>query len=287
MTTPIGILTDSSAHFTQPKFPGQEFISIIDFEVSFDGRVIIDGREAKSLNFPPSLVNYSPEKGPHLIAPSVEMFIQHIERLRQRYQNVLLILQSAYLSAAYENALQAASLLQCSANIAVINTQTISTGLGLLVQNAAGQVAQGVVFNKIEAYIRRNIPRVYTLLCTPALSYLSHNGFITRPQAIVGEMLGVLQVFSLEEDRLAPLEKVRNYRHAVELFMEFLGEFEQLSYVALIQSMPTLTETHLLRQFVAETFPGTTFTEHKANLPITALFGPRFLGLIALETIEP
>jgi len=283
----IGILTDSSAHFPQPKFPGQDTISIIDFKVSLGDRIIADGREAKSFNFPPSLVNCPPEKAPHLIAPSVETFAQHIERLRQRYQNLLLILQSAYLSAAYENALQAASLLQCGANIAVINAQTISTGLGLLVQSAAGQVAQGVAFNKLEASIRHNIPKVYTLLCTPALSYLSHNGFITYPQAIVGEMLGVLQVFSLEEDRLAPLEKVRNYRHSIELFMEFLEEFERLNHVALIQSAPPLTETHLLRQFVAETFPGTTFTEHKANLPMTALFGPRFLGLIALESIEP
>ncbi|KPL83270.1 hypothetical protein SE15_08550 [Thermanaerothrix daxensis] len=284
----IGILTDTTAHFPQPKFSGQDHVALIDFTLVFQGNHLGESRNHKALDLPLSLIGWEAEKAPRLIPPSVEDFYQHYLLLHQRFSGLLVITHSAQLSLTYENALQAAEILHGTSEIAVINAQTISAGLGLLVQATAQHIVRGLSFDQIETIVRRNIPKIYTLICTPGLSYLSHNGLLTHPQAIVGEMLNLLQVFSLEEDHLVPVEKVRNYRHAAEFFIEFLSEFEELSHVALIQTANTpLGETHLLRQFINESFPRTAFTEHKANPPMSALFGPRFVCLVALETLEP
>lgn len=284
----IGILTDTTAHFPQPKFPGQDQIILIDFSLTFQGTSLGECRENKSLDLPHTLIGWEPEKAPHLSPPSVEEFYQHYLLLHQRFSDLLVITHSAQLSPTYENALQAAEILHGTSRIAVINAQTISAGLGLLVQATAQYISQGLAFDQIETLVRRNVPKIYTLLCTPAFSYLAYNGLLSHPQAIAGEMLNLIQVFTFEEDRLVPIEKVRNYRHAVEFFIEFLSEFEDLTHVALVQTSSTpLSETYLLRQYVGETFPSTTFTEHKANLPMMTLFGPRFVCLIAVEAFEP
>lgn len=284
----IGILTDTTAHFPYPKFPGQEHITLIDFTLAFRGNHLGESRNNKTLDLPPSLIGWEADKAPRLIPPSVEDFYQRYILLHQRFSRLLVITHSARLSPTYENALQAAEILHGTSQIAVINAQTISAGLGLLVQATAQHIVRGLLFDQIEAIVRRNVPRIYTLICTPSLSYLSYNGLLTHPQAIAGEMLNLLQVFSLEEDHLVPVEKVRNYRHAAEFFIEFLSEFEELSHVALIQTAsPPLSETYLLRQYISESFPNTTFTEHKANPPMSVLFGPRFICLIAIEAFDP
>ncbi|MCX8024731.1 MAG: DegV family protein [Thermanaerothrix sp.] len=285
----IGILTDTTAHFPQPKFPGQDQIILMDFALMFQGASLGGCRVNKSLDLPHTLIGWEPEKAPHLIPPSVEEFYQHYLLLHQRFSGLLVITHLAQLSPTYENALRAAEILHGSTSrIAVINGQTISAGLGLLVQATAQYITQGLKFDQVETLIRRNVPKIYTLLCTPAFSYLAYNGLLSHPQAITGEMLNLIQVFTFEEDRLVPIEKVRNYRHAVEFFIEFLSEFEDLTHVALVQTSNTpLSESYLLRQYVGETFPSTTFTEHKANLPMMTLFGPRFVCLIAVEAFEP
>jgi fatty acid-binding protein DegV len=100
----------------------------------------------------------------------------------------------------------------------------------------------------------------------------------------VGEMMGLLTIFSLEEGRLTPMEKVRTQRHLFESFQEFLDEFEDPSHIALLHSAghPSL-RTRPLRQYVQENFPRTPFSEHPISPHVAALFGPQSIGLVIME----
>jgi fatty acid-binding protein DegV len=125
------------------------------------------------------------------------------------------------------------------------------------------------------------------IFCAPGLSYLYAAGVIDQAQAIVGEMLNFLPVFTLEEERITPLEKVRTYRNAVDLFAEFIEEFENLKHIALIQGTPSpISDTRQLRQLFQELYPRATYSEHNLNPPLAITFGPRFLGLIAIERLS-
>ncbi|HZW02395.1 MAG TPA: DegV family protein, partial [Anaerolineaceae bacterium] len=193
-------------------------------------------------------------------------------------------LLSAQLSSAYDHAQQAANQLHGARPIQVINSQTTSVGLGLLVQTAAEALAGGSSITDTERLVRALIPHVYTLICTPSLSYLHYAGFLDHAQAAIGEMMGIYPIFTLEEGRLTPLDKVRNYRYALEYFQEFLEEYDDLKHIALLQSNPpNAQEARILRQFAQECFPDTSYSEHAMNLPFSILFGPKAMSLIVVE----
>lgn len=280
----VCILTDSSAQFPHHSFQGQDIVRVIPYDVELSGILYPDGKDVKVANLP---LSADPRLDPRLLPPSEERFTQWFTTLGQEYNEVLVILQASQLSRAYQNALQAAATLQGSISLQVINSQTTSAGLGTLVQIAAEAIHHGATASEAEHIIRSQIPHIYSVLCIPGLSYLHYAGIVTRAQAVVGEMLNFLPVYTLEEDRLTPLEKVRNYRTTLDFFIEFLEEFENLRHIALIQSVPPLIqETRTLRQVFQEMYPNTTYSEHNLNTALAILFGPRLLGLVIVENVD-
>jgi len=281
---PICILTDSSAQFPQHSFPGQELVRVIPYDVEIGGKVYSEGKDVRIGGFPVSAMD---TQAPRLIAPSVGRFAEWYTALSREFHHILVILQDSHFSPAYDNAIQAAEMLKASRSIHVINSQTISAGLGSLVQIAAESLVSGADVVESEHIIRRQVPHIYTVICTPGLSYLHHAGIIDHSQALVGEMLNLIPVYTLEEERLTPLEKVRTYRQTVDLFLEFLEEFEDLRHIALVQSIPPLLpDTRSVRQLFQEIYPTTSYSEHNLNVPLAALLGPRVLALLAVERIH-
>jgi DegV family protein with EDD domain len=182
---------------------------------------------------------------------------------------------------------QAARMMQGRVSVQVIDSQTTSVGLGYLVQTAAEAALRHDSAIEIERVIRGIIPHIYSIFCIPGLTYLHHAGFIDYAQAVAGEMLNLLPIFTLEEGHLTPLEKARNMRGLSDFFQEFLDEFCDLYYISFIQSAPPLNhESRVLREHAQSNFSNAPFSEHAINLPLAALFGPRSLGVIVVEMPE-
>ena len=128
------------------------------------------------------------------------------------------------------------------------------------------------------------IPHVYTALCVQGLTYLAHTGHLDPAQAIIGEMLGITPMLILENGRLTPAQKVRNARHLLDLFHEFVSEFSDVRHIALIQGIsPFDLEIRQLRERINGQYPSSIISEHALNTSLTALIGPRSLGVIAIE----
>jgi fatty acid-binding protein DegV len=128
------------------------------------------------------------------------------------------------------------------------------------------------------------IPHIYILFCIPDLMYLARAGHMDRAQAMVGEIMGMLPIFTLEEGRLVPMEKVRTPRHLFEAFQDFMGEFESPTHIALVHGVNhNALRTRPLRQYMEEFFPETPFSEHPIQPHLAALFGPQSIGLVVSE----
>jgi fatty acid-binding protein DegV len=100
-------------------------------------------------------------------------------------------------------------------------------------------------------------------------------------------MLSLLPLFSLEEGYLTPLEKARNNRQLIDFFQEFLDEFTDLIHISITQSVPGMVhEIRILREHALSNFPGVPFSEHPIGLSLATMFGPRCMGIFAIETPE-
>jgi DegV family protein with EDD domain len=277
----ICILTDNSAQFSHPAFPGHDFVRIIPYEIEYNHQVYGNGKELKTNMLP---AHAGEDNHPCLRLPSKEAYFNILQELSRNFEHIIVLVISSQLSASYETAVAAANNIHGRSEVTVIDTRTTSAGLGFLVQKAAELVLKGQDTASIVERIRRQIPHVYTLLSTQVLSYLYYNNFIDQAQSVVGEMLGVFPIFTLEEGKLVAIEKQRNQRSVMDYFLEFLDEFDNLEHIAFIQSFPpTNTEIRVFRQHVDEVHPNTPFSEHSINPPLATLMGPKTIGLIVAE----
>ncbi len=258
--TKVGIVTDNTAQFTRPNFPGHEYVHVA------------------------SLLKPAPA-GRGVIPPSVEDFANLYARLGERYDALLVLTLTSFFSPLARLAQQAA---HCGGGnhwtVQVVDSQNIALGLGLLVQLAAAAASAGESLDAIDRLIRQAIPNTYMLFCLPALERLVDFGCLTRAQAVVGEMLGWLPLFVLEEGRLLPIQKVRAARYLVEALQEYLSEFEDPERIGFLYGQRRQAGyATSIREFVRATFPRAAFGEYALEAPVVAMLGEQTIGLVVME----
>ncbi len=257
----ICIVTDSTAQFTRPKFVGHERVHVVPF------RILPSAQEKE------------------LIPPRVEDFVDLYSRLGERYDAILVITLTSFFYPLASIAQQAAR--QCGGNhltVQVVDSQNVSLGLGMLVQLAAAAISAGESLAAIERLVRQSIHSVYMLFCIPTLERIVRYGCLTQSQAVVGEILGWLPLFALEEGHLIPLQKVRVARYLLESLQEYLGEFEDPQRIGFLYSQRHQScYTRPIREFVRMTFPRSAFDEQMLESVVTALLGEQTLALAVME----
>lgn len=275
------IVTDFTAQFLQSNYPGREHVYTLPLSFQIAGKMYSKGDVFPLSNLPSSANELL---SPRLILPPQNEIRIFFETLSQKYNEVIGIFLSDALFNCYSQVEQIISGLHSNPKIQLIDSQSTSIGLGLIVQSAAEMIVQGCSSIEIERHIRNQIHHTYTILCTPALSYLFSNGLVDRAQAQIGEMLGIYPIFGIEEGRLHPIDKMRNYRQAITFFQDYLDEFEQLKQIAWFHASPENAQDYkMLSDHISETFREDTFIEKTIQTPMAALLGPNVFGLIIVE----
>ena len=279
----VCIVTDSSVQFPLPSFQGRHLVKILPFAVQLNGQVSEAGREIKTSEFPlyPGEANQ-----PRLIIPKREQILEFFTAIDEErsYDQVLAIFSSANFSPMHNVVKSNMEGQNGRLRIQIVDSQTISIGLGFLVQAAADLIIRQGPLVESEHLVRSLIPHIYSVFCTPGLTYLHNSGFVDVAQALVGEFLGMFPLFTIEEGHLTPLEKVRNHRQVLDFFQEFLDEFEHLQHISLVQSTsPNPQDGRLLREHIQESHSKTPFTEHAISPVLAALLGPQTSALFAIE----
>jgi DegV family protein with EDD domain len=277
------IVTDAYVQFPQPSFHGRQMVKILPQGYRLNGRVYPQSGELRASDLPP-FPNGS--NFPGVLYPLADQICQFFAAIEEEkaFDRILAILTSAHLSPLFSQVKDALRSFSGRVQIQLIDSHSTSIGLGFLVQNAVEAILKNCAFTDVELLVRRLIPQIYAIICTPGLSYLHQAGFVDRSQALVGEMLGLQPLFALEEGHLTPLEKVRNQRQVLDSFQEFLDEFESLQHIGLVQNIaPNSQDSRLLREHALANFPKTPFTEHSINLALAALLGPHTSCLFAVE----
>jgi DegV family protein with EDD domain len=273
------ILTDSTAYFTKPAFAGQEHVIILPHHIQVDGLSLQDSKDLS-----PYSISSNNKISPITLPPSIEAFQSAFATLGIKYKEIVVILVSSHLSQTYANAHFAALTSKSPANIFLIDSLNTAIGLGLMVQAAAEFSHRGYTGVEINRLVRGMINHIYSVFCLPDLSHLYRSGQIDPAQAIVGEMLGVIPFFTLESGRLVHTQKIRSPRHLVDIMYEFVAEFENLKYLALIQGITNYEqESRNLRDRISQNVRTTPLCEHGLSLALATILGPHSIGLVAME----
>lgn len=277
------ILTDNAAQFTRPNFPGYKYINFFKSSLELQKGSIVDLQDVKVGDFPTHINSDFPIR---LIPPSKDALAEQVIALNSLYDDVFIILVSKDLSTNYEIFEDTVKKFHGKADIHLLDSESIAIGEGQIIQMAANMIDKNIRAAIIEETLREAIPHIYTLLCTPNFSYLHKSGFVDIGQAVSGEYLGFLPIFTLEDGQLHSIEKVKNIRSVIDYFVEFIDEFDSVDNVSFIQ--PSITghnESKMIRQHVEEFYPQTSYSEHTINPYLASLIGPQGLGIVITESI--
>lgn len=278
----IRIVTDSAVHFTDPALAERMGVVVVPHTIQFGNQTFREGSDIAAEEFFRRVA--LGESIPVAAPPTFEEFTQVYTELSRTTDSILSIHTSSKLSRTYRHAKMAADALLGRTQVRVVDSMTISRGLGLLVEAAMRAVEEGRSLDEVVRIVRGMIPSIYMVFVVEDLSYLERSGRMGQAQAILGTMLGIKPFLTIEEGDLIPMEKVRSRDKAMEKLIEFITEFSDIEELTILQSARHPTEdTRMLLERLAVEYPGQEFPVITYGPTLGCLIGPNSLGVLVYE----
>jgi DegV family protein with EDD domain len=279
------IVTDASVRFPSKDFLARYPVTILPTTIRRGADWLEDGPAVDLTEAMPLF------EGDHQPAvwesASVEAIAAAYERLHKETNRILSIHTSASLSGTLANARIAMQQFLGRCNIQVVDSESLSAGLGMLVQQAAIGAERGADLEEIVRIVRGLIPRLYSVFFMDDMTYLERNRLVSRSQAILGNMLGVIPFVTMEEGQVVPMEKVRSRSRAIEKMVEFVAEFASVDHIALMQNTATPgEETEMVLERVRLIHPHAPINVIGYGPSVATLVGLNGLGMVVLESEE-
>ena len=203
----IAIVTDSSADLT-PEQQAAGRITVVPLTVTFGSESFAAGTELTNEAFYERLTAPG-APFPRTAAPSPAAFEAAFRAaLDGGADGVLCPVLSSGMSATFANATLAARELP-DGSVAVVDTKTLTLGLGLLVREVAEAALAGAELATLEALTLQLRERIRLLFGLETLEYLRRGGRIGRAQALVGSILSVKPILTVEDGTVAVADRQR------------------------------------------------------------------------------
>jgi DegV family protein with EDD domain len=220
----VRLVTDSTADIPQ-EICLSLGIEVVPLKVHFGNDTYRDGVSLHADHFYELLAQSSVL--PTTSQPSPVDFIEMYRKINAEPDvKIISIHISSELSGTYQSAVLAKSLLNENADITTIDSRSASYGMGGIVVAAAEAAKQGKSKEEILTLIRKltEQSRLYFLVDT--LEYLQKGGRIGKAAALLGSLLKIKPILSLEEGEAVSIEKVRGNKAAVNRIIELFKQTE-------------------------------------------------------------
>ena len=233
----IRIVTDSTADI--PISQAEELgITIVPLTVFFGDKAYLDNVELDNARFYSML--QSNRELPRTSQPSPAAFEEAYTRLVQEgADGILSVHLSAKLSGTYQSACTALEMLPDEIKkvpIEIVDSQSISAGMGYAIQRAAQEARAGASLEEIKAHLLSRLQRTRILAVLDTLEWLRRGGRIGGARALLGNMLSVKPIISLREGEVVPVEQPRTRSKAYARVAQLFSEMGQVENVCVVES---------------------------------------------------
>lgn len=275
----VRIVTDSSCDLTDEDI-GELAITVVPLTIRFGDDEYVD-REELSVERFYALMD-STGLLPETAAPSPGRFEQEFRAAAEAgADTVVCINLSSALSATMQSAQAAATSLEGQIDVRVIDSRSITGGLGTIVLAAATMAADGLDGDAIVEQVRAMIPRsdVYGALNT--LDNLKKGGRIGGAQALLGSMLSVKPMIRIVDGAVEEAGKPRTRRRALETLRDRLYEAGDIHQLAVLHGEASDIDEFL--DMISDRYPRDTIRLGKIGAVIGAHGGPAVIGICFLR----
>ncbi|QAY65536.1 DegV family protein [Paenibacillus protaetiae] len=233
----IIIMTDSTSDIPQEVRERLQ-IEMIPLKIEIDGVTYLDNVTLDPDSFYEKLAAASAL--PKTSQPSPTEFVEAFQRILQQEPDASIISfhLSSEFSGTYQSALIAYSMLEEQADITIIDSKSASYGFGARVVKAAEMALEGESKEAILEEVSRLEKETEVFFLVDTLEYLQKGGRIGRASAIIGTLLNIKPILSIDKDGfVTSVDKVRGTKKAMNRIIELLHQkFDPQEPVAIIMA---------------------------------------------------
>lgn len=219
----VKIITDSACEL--PNDIVEEYdIEVIPLIVYVNNKEYLDGVDITPKEVLDEMRNGAKTKTAQI---PIERFFDVFKKYAKENVSVIYIAFSSNLSGTYQTAeLVKNSILEeyPDFDLTIIDSKSVSLGLGLNVLNAAKMAKEGKskqeIIKNINFY-KEHIEHIFTV---DDLEYLYRGGRVSNTSKIIAGVLNIKPILNVEDGKLIPIEKTRGRNKAIKRMVEIMEE---------------------------------------------------------------
>lgn len=275
----VNILTDSCSDLS-PELFEKYGVNVIRLSVFINNRTYSDGLDINPRQIYQSVNEF--RVLPKTSAPAIGEFLDFFKKFPG--ESIFIGIGSK-LSATFQNATLAAEQLN-DRKVYVVDSCNLSTGIGLLVLQAAEMKSQGRSSDEILNATLASVPKIHTSFVVDTLEYIYMGGRCSAIQNIVGSMLKIRPIIEVRTDGTMDIkEKSRGTRK--KALTSLLDEFKtNLPQINLHRVFITHSGCDGDAEFLKQELMGIATIEElcitTAGATISSHCGPNTIGILYL-----
>jgi DegV family protein with EDD domain len=275
----VKVVTDSSADLPEELVKALG-ITVVPLYVRFGDEVYRDRVDISEDEFYERL-QHDPVH-PNTTQPTPQDFVDVYQKLSAAADGIVSIHLSAKLSGTCGSALQAKGTVANECSVEVVDSETLSTALGLIVIAAARTAKDGKGLDEVEAVARQTMPKIRLLALLDTLKYLLLGGRIGKAKALLGSILNVKPILTLKDGEVVPAAQVRTRAKGMDKLFEFVQNAKDIQELTVVHST-TPDEAQALAERLGSVFDKEKIIMSRLGPVLGVHIGPAALIVAARE----
>lgn len=225
----VGIVTDSCASIPEDLIATHN-IQVVPYNVHIQDRTYKDLVDLHRREFYEYLA--SATEFPKTANPGPGDFLKVYERLAETTEEIISIHMTSIGSGAYQAAQVATEMLREAhpdVRVEVIDSRQTAMCYGWMALEAARAAQAGRTLNEIAPLVAGMIPRATMIMTADTLKYLYMGGRIGRAKHLVGNLLRIKPLISMDDGVIVALGQARSRCKAYERMVEIMEEMSDQS----------------------------------------------------------
>lgn len=173
---------------------------------------------------------------PKTSQPSPGEFLDVYNKFLDQSDAIVSIHVTSKLSGTYNSAIQAKSELNVTKPIEVVDSATVSMALGLIVIRAAKIAKDGGTLEEVLKEIEHCSSNTEVLVVLDTLDYLEKGGRIGKASALIGSILSLKPILTVEDGIVGTFGKARTFTKAMNSLEEAIKGFTPVSDASVFYS---------------------------------------------------
>ncbi len=274
----VRIVTDSSCDLSLQEAADLGVV-VVPLTIRFGDQEFVDLEELTVAEFYRRMAESAAL--PETAAPAPGQFEQAFRQLAADGADAVVCINlSSDLSATIESARNAARAVADTVAVRVIDSRTLTAGLGTIVIEAAKAAAAGASADDIETLVNGLIQRTRVYATLDTLDNLKKGGRIGAAKHLLGSMISAKPVINVSEGKVQEAGRIRTRKKSLIWLRDKLFEEPTVEHLAVCDGEAPDVEEFL--DLIAERYPRDQIRTGRIGAVIGTHGGPRLVGICYL-----